>query len=156
MHPNEELLHRFYDAFARLDADTMGACYGPLPHFSDPAFPDLSGPEVAGMWAMLLGRSSGIRIDVSGVSADDHKGQAAWVAHYAFGPAQRPVVNRVHSTFEFVGGLIARQQDTFNFHAWAAQALGWKGRLLGWTPLVQGAAQKQAAAGLKEFLAKQA
>jgi len=124
MHPNEQLLQRFYDAFARLDAETMGACYGPEPHFSDPAFPHLFGREVPGMWAMLLGRSTGIRIETSGISADDHKGRADWIAHYAFGPAQRPVVNRVHSTFEFAGGLIARQQDAFDFHVWRRRSAG--------------------------------
>ena len=53
------------------------------------------------------------------------------------------------------GGLITRQEDSFDFHVWAGQALGLKGRLLGWTPIVKGAAQKQAAAGLSAFLAKQ-
>ena len=57
-----------------------------------------------------------------------------WVAHYAFGPQQRPVVNHVTSVFDFEDGRIKRQKDTFDFHAWAAMALGAKGRLLGWTP----------------------
>jgi ketosteroid isomerase-like protein len=156
MHANEELLERFYAAFARLDAAGMAACYAPDAHFSDPAFPDLRGPEVPAMWAMLTSRSTGLRIETSGITADDRKGEAHWVAHYAFGPDQRPVVNRVRSTFEFNGGLIVRQHDQFDFHAWSAQALGLKGRLLGWTPIVQSAAQRQAAAGLQDFMARQA
>ncbi len=156
MHANEELLERFYAAFARLDATMMAACYAPAAHFSDAMFPDLHGREVPAMWAMLTGRSTGLKVETSGITADDRKGEAHWVAHYNFGPAQRPVINRVHSRFEFADGLITRQQDEFDFHVWSGQALGWKGRLLGWTPLVQSAAQKQAAAGLQDFMARQA
>ncbi len=154
MHPNEQLLHDFYAAFERLDASAMGAAYTPDAHFSDPIFPDLNGPEVPAMWAMLTRRSTGIRLEVSGVEADDRSGRADWVAHYRFGPAQRPVVNRVNSAFVFSGDRIERQQDTFDFHAWAAMALGTRGRLLGWTPLVRNAAQGQAARGLAEFMAR--
>ena len=154
MHPNEQLLYDFYAAFERLDAAAMGAAYTSDTHFSDPVFPDLNGPEVPAMWAMLTGRSTGIRLEVSGVEADDRSGRAHWVAHYKFGPVQRPVVNRVSSTFVFSDGRIKREQDTFDFHAWAAMALGAKGRMLGWTPLVRRAAQTQAAKGLAEFMAK--
>jgi ketosteroid isomerase-like protein len=155
MHPNEKLLHDFYAAFERLDAATMGAAYTADAHFSDPVFPDLNGPDVPAMWAMLTARSSGIRLEVSGVEADDRTGRATWVAHYAFGPAQRPVVNKVSSVFVFSDGKIKREDDTFDFHAWSAMALGGKGRLLGWTPLVRHAVQTQAAKGLAEFMAKQ-
>ena len=152
MHANEQLIHDFYTAFGRLDAVTMGAAYTADAHFSDPVFPDLNGAEVPAMWAMLCGRSTGLKLDVSGIKADDVTGEATWVAHYAFGAQQRPVVNKVHSVFDFEGGKIRRQKDTFDFHAWAAMALGAKGRLLGWTPIVRNAAQSQAAAGLKSYL----
>jgi hypothetical protein len=154
MHANEKLLHGFYAAFERLDAAAMGASYTPDAHFSDPVFPDLNGPEVPAMWAMLTARSTGIRLELSGVEADDRSGRAHWVAHYRFGPAQRPVVNRVSSTFVFSDGRIKREQDAFDFHAWAGMALGARGRMLGWTPLVRRAAQAQAARGLAEFMAK--
>lgn len=155
MHPNEQLLHDFYAAFERLDAVAMGRSYAPDAHFSDPVFPDLNGPEVPAMWAMLCGRSTGLRLEVSDVHADDRTGKATWVAHYAFGLQQRRVVNRVSSVFDFDNGLIERQKDSFDFHAWSAMALGVKGRLLGWTPIVRGATQKQAASGLQEFMTRQ-
>ncbi len=154
MHANEQLLHDFYAAFERLDATAMGAAYTADAHFSDPVFPDLHGPAVPAMWAMLTGRSTGIQLDVSGVEADDRAGKATWVAHYKFGPRQRPVVNKVSSTFVFSDGKISREQDVFDFHAWSAMALGAKGRLLGWTPLVRRAAQTQAAKGLAEYMAR--
>jgi hypothetical protein len=154
MHPNEQLINDFYAAFGRLDAESMATAYTPDAHFTDPVFADLNGPEVPAMWAMLTGRSTGIALEVSGVEADDRSGRASWVARYKFGPSQRPVTNRVSSAFEFSGGRIQGQRDTFDFRAWAAMALGTKGRLFGWTPLVQRATQSQAAKGLAEFMAK--
>ncbi len=153
-HPNVALINRLYDAFGRLDSATMASCYAPDAHFSDPAFPDLQGPQVPAMWAMLTGRSTGLQLEVSDVKADDLTGSAHWVARYAFGAKQRPVVNDVQSTFVFADGLILRQEDRFDFYVWSAQALGPKGRLLGWTPFVRKAAQKQAAQGLAAFMAK--
>ena len=44
-HPNDELIQRFYSAFARGDGDTMAACYTPDARFSDPVFTDLSNPD---------------------------------------------------------------------------------------------------------------
>jgi len=154
MHPNQQLIHDFYAAFTRLDAGAMGAAYAPDAHFSDPVFPDLNGREVPAMWAMLVARSTGIALEVSGVEADDHSGHATWVARYKFGPPQRPVTNHVTSEFVFSSGLVKDHLDTFDFHTWAAMALGSRGRLLGWTPLVQRATRTQAAKGLAEFMAK--
>jgi ketosteroid isomerase-like protein len=154
MHANEQLLHDFYAAFERLDAAAMGAAYAADAYFTDPVFPDLHGPQVPAMWAMLTERSTGMKLEVSGIEADDQAGRAHWVAHYKFGPTQRPVVNPVSSTFVFAGGKIKRELDEFDFHAWAAMALGARGRLLGWTPLVRRATQDQAAKGLAEYMAK--
>ena len=154
MHPNEKLIHDFYAAFARLDAAAMAAAYAPDAHFCDPVFPDLNGPEVPAMWAMLVKRSTGMALDVSGVEADDRSGRATWVARYKFGPSQRQVTNHVSSAFVFSAGLVRDQLDTFDFQTWAAMALGSKGRLLGWTPLVRRATRTQAAKGLAEFMAK--
>ena len=44
-HPNDELIERFYGAFARGDGDAMAACYAPYARFSDPVFTDLRGEE---------------------------------------------------------------------------------------------------------------
>ena len=35
MHPNQTRLTHFYDAFARLDADAMAACYAPDAQFDE-------------------------------------------------------------------------------------------------------------------------
>ena len=38
MHPNQQTLEAFYNAFARLDADSMGNCDAPDAVFEDEVF----------------------------------------------------------------------------------------------------------------------
>ncbi|HWK19008.1 MAG TPA: nuclear transport factor 2 family protein [Solirubrobacteraceae bacterium] len=57
-HPNEELIARFYAAFAERQGEVMAACYAPDARFSDPVFTDLIGREPGDMWRMLTGRAS--------------------------------------------------------------------------------------------------
>lgn len=51
-------------------------------------------------------------------------------------------------------GLIAEHRDSFSFYEWARQALGPAGLALGWTPLLRGKVQREARAGLDEFLGR--
>lgn len=156
MHPNAQLIARFYEAFGRLDAETMAACYHPDVHFSDPVFPDLHGAQAGNMWRMLLGRSAGMEITVSGVEADDLNGKAHWEPIYAFGPSKRRVHNVVDARFEFKDGLILRHIDTFDTWSWSKQALGVTGWLIGWTPFFRARLQAEVARQLKKFEAGRA
>jgi hypothetical protein len=61
------------------------------------------------------------------------------------------VHNRITAVLDLDGPLIRRHRDDFDFHRWAAQALGWRGRLLGWTPLVRNAVRREAARALEKF-----
>jgi hypothetical protein len=91
MHANEQTLRRFYgfyDAFARLEADTI-------------------------------------------------------------------VDNAIDARFTFTpDGLIATHRDRFSFRAWARQALGLPGLLLGWSPSPRRKVRGTAASNLKAFLAR--
>src|SRR4051794_16551090 len=71
MHPNEELLERFYTSFQRKDSAGMAACYHPEITFSDPVFRDLKGPKAAAMWEMLTGRAKDMQITFRDIRADD-------------------------------------------------------------------------------------
>ena len=84
--------------------------------------------------------------------ADDTRGSARWEARYTFTATGRHVTNVIQATFEFAGGKIRRHVDRFDLYAWARQALGLKGLLLGWSPPVQGAIRAQAARGLAAFM----
>jgi RimJ/RimL family protein N-acetyltransferase len=152
MHPNAALLDSFYRAFQRRDHATMAACYAPDATFDDPVF-SLKGAEVGAMWRMLCERGTDLRLEYGEIAADDAAGSAAWSAWYTFSATRRPVHNRIRATFAFQGGRIVRHTDSFDLHRWAAQALGLKGLLLGWTPMVQRAIRRNAATALARFMA---
>lgn len=152
-HPNAELISRFYQAFQQLDAETMAACYAENVQFSDPAFTDLRGRDAGDMWRMLTARAQNFSLTFDSVQADDEQGSARWVATYLFSKTGNTVVNHIQANFRFVDGKIVEHRDSFDLWRWARQALGTKGLLLGWTPLVQGAIRKQAMAGLRAWQA---
>ncbi len=153
MHANEALIRAFYSAFALRDADGMIECYHPEIQFSDPVFPNLQGEEAGKMWKMLCARGKDLELTFSDVLADDLEGAAHWQARYTFSGTGRPVLNKIDASFHFADGKIVRHQDRFDLWKWSAMALGLKGSLLGWTPLVQNAIRMQAAKGLDRFQA---
>ncbi len=154
MHPNITLLTDFYAAFGRRDAEGMVACYAPNVTFSDPVFPDLSGDEARAMWRMLCERAKDLRVEASGITADDRTGRAHWEAWYTFSATGKSVHNIIDAQFTFENGKILSHKDSFDLARWAGMALGMKGKLLGWLPPVQGGIRKKAAAGLQEWRAK--
>ena len=150
---NRRAIADFYAAFAERDGDAMAAHYAPGATFHDPAFGDLSGEEAGDMWRMLTGRSKDLKVEFSGVDANDTTGKAHWVATYSFGPSQRKVVNVIDAEFRFKDGLIVDHKDTFDFYKWTRMALGPAGMLLGWTPIIQNKVRAQAMDGLNKFQA---
>lgn len=154
MHPHAEVIHSFYAAFKQRDFRTMSACYTADIEFHDPVFTHLSGWRVGAMWRMLCERASDLRIEVDNVRVSDEAGAAQWEAWYTFSQSGRPVHNRIEAWFLFHGGKIRCHTDMFDLYAWSRQALGLKGLLLGWTPLVQRAIRAQAARALDGFSAK--
>jgi len=150
---NIALITRFYQAFQRLDAEAMVACYSPEVVFSDPAFGTLRGKDAADMWRMLASRAKDFSLTFDSVRADERSATAHWVATYLFSQTGRVVVNDIQARFVIRDGLIVEHPDHFDLWRWARQALGTKGLLLGWTPLVQGKIRQQAAKGLRAFQA---
>ncbi|MES2072960.1 MAG: nuclear transport factor 2 family protein [Pseudomonadota bacterium] len=154
MHTNARLIETFYQAFQKLDAESMAACYAPEVQFSDPVFPALHGREAGDMWRMLTTKAQNFSLVFDGIEADDKQGRAHWVATYTFSQTGNTVVNDIQARFEFRDGKIVRHVDSFDLWKWARQALGLKGLLLGWTPLVRNAVQAQAAKGLAIYRSK--
>jgi ketosteroid isomerase-like protein len=152
MHPNAELIRRFYAAFARRDAREMASCYHPAVKFSDEVFTDLEGAWANAMWQMLCERGKDLKIEFRDIDADDTTGRAHWEAWYTFSATRRPVHNRIDARFEFKDGNIIRHRDSFSFWGWASQALGPTGLLLGWSPLVKNRVRSQAAKNLDAFV----
>ena len=152
----KEVITQFYKAFADGDAEAMAACYTEDVQFEDPAFGKLSGPEVMGMWRMLLGRSDGqLKLTLEAAEGSGNTGSARWVAKYPFGPKKRPVVNKVQAEFTFRDGKICQHRDSFSFWRWSRQALGMPGLLMGWSPMLKRKVHQQTSKLLKRYLEKQ-
>lgn len=154
MHANAETIRKFYDCFGNKDAEGMVALYADDIEFSDPVFPALKGAEAKAMWRMLCARAADLRVEASSIEGDEHAGKAHWDAHYTFSATGRKVLNRIDARFTFRDGKIVKHQDSFDLWAWTRMALGFKGTLLGWSPIVRNAVRKQADKGLRIFMAK--
>jgi hypothetical protein len=66
------------------------------------------------------------------------------------------VLNLIEATLTLDDGLIRTHRDRFSFWAWARQAFGPVGFLLGWTPWFQAKVRAEALRGLAAYRAKQA
>lgn len=148
------VIQRFYDCFAQRDAEGMAECYRDDVVFTDPAFGELHGERARDMWRMLCRNGKDLQVVASGVTADDGAGSAHWEADYTFSATGRPVHNVVDAQFEFVDGLISRHTDSFSFSAWAAQAFGPVGSVLGRTPILPFVLNRMANRQLDQFQAR--
>ncbi len=151
MHPNEELIAKFYTSFQKRDATGMIDCYDPDVQFSDQVFVDLKGDRAKAMWQMLCARGSDLKIVFGNVQANDDVGQAHWEATYTY--SGRKVHNVIDAAFQFKDGKIIQHQDSFNLWKWAGMALGPIGLLLGWSPFVQKRIRRSANDRLEKFIA---
>lgn len=152
MHPNAELIVKFYTSFQNHDAAGMAECYHPNVGFSDEVFPDLKGSRAGGMWKMLCERGHDLKVEFRDVAADDQVGQAHWEAWYTFSATGRKVHNQIDARFDFRDGKIFHHRDSFDFWTWASQALGPVGRFLGWSSVVRNRVRSQAAENLDAYL----
>jgi ketosteroid isomerase-like protein len=153
MHDHAALIQRFYEGFCRRDWSAMAGCYHREIHFTDPVF-DLHGPDAGMMWRMLCTNGRDLRLEYTGIQADDRQGTAHWEANYTFSATGRKVLNIIDANFEFRDGLIVRHVDRFDFWAWSRQALGAPGWALGWSSLLQNKIKAKAAGNLAQFKAK--
>ncbi len=156
MNDREALVTRFYDAFARHDAEAMAACYADDVVFSDPVFIGLRGAEASDMWRMLCERAKGdLKVTASGIRADGDTVVAHWDADYHFGPGRRLVNNKIDARFRFNGeGKIKEHTDQFDLYLWSKMAIGLPGHLLGWSHFMQNKIRSQARSQLASYRRK--
>lgn len=151
----EEIITRFYTAFQKLDAAAMNSCYSEDIVFSDPVFGILKSEEVRAMWTMLCQNAKDFSLSFSNIQLlDDEYATCNWTATYTFSKTGRRVVNHIKAYMRIVDGKITEHSDAFKISKWAAQALGWKGALLGWTGWMQRKIQKNARTSLNNFMKK--
>lgn len=153
MQEHIDVINKFYDAFSKGDAATMGTCYHDEMEFSDPGFGKLNAGDARAMWTMLNSRNSGLELTHDKVWANEEEGGAYWEAKYTFSQTGRFVHNKITAKFKFKDGLIVKHDDSFSFWKWSSMALGMPGYLLGWTPFLQNKVQKTVLKLLKKFRA---
>lgn len=152
MHPNETLIHRFYQAFGQKDYQAMQNSYDPDASFSDPVFRNLSSAEVKAMWKMLISSAKDLDVTFGDVRAGDDEGQCRWEARYTFSGTGRKVHNVITAHFRFRNGKILVHEDNFNFWRWSRMALGTPGLLLGWTPYLLNAVRQKVRKRLEQYM----
>lgn len=151
---SDNVVQRFYEAFARKDWKAMQECYHPEVTFSDPVFPELQGKQALAMWHMLALAGKDLIITFRDAQANATSGSCHWEATYSFSRTGRKVHNVIDATFTLSEGKIIRHRDNFDLWKWAGMALGLTGRLLGWTSFVQDKVKKTAASALKKFISE--
>ena len=153
MHVNEQLIHKFYEAFIQKDFNTMAECYHSEATFKDEAFV-LKGKQIGSMWRMLIERGTDLQTESSNIQANDSAGRASWEAWYTFSSTGNKVHNIIDANFTFKDGKILNHRDSFNFHRWASQAFGLMGKLLGWTGFLHQKVRATAMSGLENYMAR--
>ncbi len=150
MHANAATITLLYQALGAGNAEAMALLYHPEATFHDPIF-DLTGSDIGDMWRMFCAAGADLTVEFSDVTADDREGTARWQASYAFPPTRRSVRNLIAAEFEFASGQIVAHRDHFDLGAWARQATGVPGVLLGRTPWMQNRIRQSAADQLRRF-----
>ncbi|MDZ4794401.1 MAG: nuclear transport factor 2 family protein [Bacteroidota bacterium] len=155
MQTNTEVITQFYTAFQQRDYQTMNSCYSEDIVFSDPAFGLLRGDEARAMWEMLCTNAKDFSLSFSNIQLlDEEYATCNWVASYTFSKTGRKVVNHIKAFMKLKDGKIIEHSDAFKLSRWAAQALGFKGVLLGWTGFMKRKIQKNARKNLVAFIEK--
>jgi len=152
MDNHKHLIERFYTSFQNLDSAGMVNCYHDDVLFYDPVFRDLRGEEAKSMWKMLCKTAKSFKLEFSDVKAEDEYGTCRWTASYLFSQTGSQVVNHCKARFKFSDGLIIEHFDDFSTWNWARQALGIKGLLLGWSPMVRNKMTKTAKRNLELYM----
>lgn len=155
MPTNEEIISKFYTAFQQRDYAAMNSCYSDDIVFSDPAFGLLRGDEAKSMWEMLCKNAKDFSLTFSNIQLlDEEYATCNWTATYTFSKTGRRVVNHIKAFMKLKDSKITEHSDAFKLSKWAAQALGWRGALLGWTGFMKKKIQKNARKSLVAFIEK--
>ena len=149
----DEIIHKFYSAFQKLDHTGMNSCYGGEIVFFDPVFGLLNGNEVREMWKMLCTNATDLTLTYDNIQhLDEEYSTCDWVATYTFSTTGKKVTNAIKAHMRFAGGRIVEHSDGFSLHKWSSQAFGCSGWLLGWNTVFQRKIQNRSRRALLQFM----
>ncbi len=152
MNSNEELIQKFYTAFAELDYKAMQNCYADNAIFNDPVFGILQGNEVRAMWQMLCLNAKDFSLTFNTVKSDEEYGTCNWTAIYTFSKTGKRVVNKVKAHMRFKNENITEHTDEFDLYKWSRQALGLPGIIVGWSGYMKNKIRANARTQLDKFM----
>lgn len=155
MNDHTKLIEQFYTAFAKKDYATMQSLYHDSAAFSDSVFQNLNAKETKAMWHMLVtAPGAELVVKFDSIKVNGNTGICNWYADYIFSGTGRPVHNVIKANFEFKDGKIITHTDDFDLHKWSGMALGFKGKLLGWTSFMQKKIRAMAKGKLNKFISE--
>ena len=153
MNNNKALIEKFYTAFQQLDYRTMQSCYSDDIIFNDPVFGVLHGDEAKAMWEMLCRNARDFSLVFTDIELlDEEYATCKWMATYTFSKTGKKVMNHIKAHMRIRDGHIIEHSDAFKLSEWAAQALGIKGILFGWTGFMKRKIQRNARKNLENFM----
>lgn len=148
-----QLIHKFYQAFQKLDAVGMNACYHTEILFYDPVFGMLKGEHTMYMWEMLCKEAKDFSLVFGNIIAQGEGYYTCdWVASYTFSKTGRRVVNKVEAFMLISDDKIIEHSDGFSIHKWSMMAIGFTGWLLGWNSLYQNRIKRMAGRKLAHYI----
>jgi hypothetical protein len=107
------------------------------------------------MWEMLCKNAKDFSLTFSNIQLlDEEYATCNWTATYTFSKTGRRVINYIKAFMKLKDGKIIEHSDGFKLSKWAAQALGFKGVLLGWTGFMKRKIQQNARKSLIAFIEK--
>ena len=138
-HPNARVLDQFFSAVALGEAAMAGRFYADDARIDLPpiGLRDLPARDARRLWQVLLSDARDLHVQYAVMRADDHGGEVAWIARYTWPPTGRLVTQRLRGQYEFRAGRIVWQSEGFSLWDCARMALGSRGLLGGWNPLLR-------------------
>ncbi|KAF7289429.1 SnoaL-like domain-containing protein [Mycena chlorophos] len=117
----------FVTAYSNMDYPTLAALTTPDFTFQDAAYPNITGETARGMYRWFIHDKAKTKMivtlhNVTASPTDPNVAIASFTDDYYFNGNH--VLNNITSTMTVSNGLLALEQDSYSFSAWAEQALG--------------------------------
>lgn len=152
MHPNEQLLEKFFNALQRKDINAVIECLDQEVVYSDPIFKNLQGRTTRAYWHMMLEKLPDLKVEYKNIKANDNSGSACWYCIYNYTKTDRLIRYKIKAKFKFKDGKIFSHTDSYSLWRWAGKALGLTGYFLGFTAFVRNQIRTDAINGLNIYM----